>query len=172
MHSPGSVIEIGIAIFAVRFIAGEAVFEHASRRGDVLVFRPVLGLRLLIGFAIVGIPFAILEAAPGPHDALWEGLLLAIMIGMYAAIPGTILVDRNSIRETRWFGLRRIRIPWNKVSYAGNDADNCVTVRSKDDRIIQHTQYNVDRAGFIAALKEYCENCSYNYPQPKPWVPL
>ena len=52
MHIPGSAIQIAAVIFAIRFIGGEAAFEHASRRGDVLVFRPILGLRLLFGTGI------------------------------------------------------------------------------------------------------------------------
>ena len=172
MNIPQSSIEVAAALFAVRFVGGEAVFEHASRRGDVLVFRPVLGVRLLLGFAIVGIPLAMLEAAPGPNDALWGGLLVAMMISIYAVIPGTILVDQTSIRETRWFGLRRKKILWSEVSSAGPDIDNAVMVRAKDGRGIQHSQYHADKAGFIQALRTYFPDTIYNTPNYKPWVPL
>ncbi len=172
MNIPQSSLEIAAAIFAVRFVGGEAAFEHASRRGDVLVFRPVLGLRLLMGFAIVVIFLAILEAAPEPHEALYDGLLLSMMIGTYAAIPGTILVDQTSIRETRLFGLRRTKILWSEVSSVGPDVDNGVMVRAKDGRGIQHSRYHADRAGFIQALTMYFPDTIYNTPNYKPWVPL
>lgn len=172
MRIPGSAIEVAAVIFAVRFISGEAVFERASWREGVSVFRPVLGLRLLAGTGITVILLTISEEGVTSSTLLWDVLLLAMILGVFFIFPGTILVDQSSIRETRWFGLRRTRIPWNEVSYAGDDAENSITVRSKDDRIIRHTQYHVDRAAFIAALKQYCEKCSYNYPSPKPWVPL
>jgi hypothetical protein len=169
---PRSAIEIAAVIFAVRFVSGEAAFEHASRRGDLLVFRPVLGLRLLIGLAIVVVLLTILEAAPEPHEVLWGSLLIAMMIGIYAVMPGTILVDRTSIRETRWFGLRRTRILWSEVSSAAPDIDNAVMVRAKDGRGIKHSRYHVDRAGFIQTLRMYFPDTIYNTLNYKPWVPL
>lgn len=172
MNLPQSSIAIAAAIFAVRFVGGEAAFEHASRRGDLLVFRPVLGLRLLFGSAIILIPLAMLEAAPEPHDVLWSSLLVAMMIGAYAVMPGTILIDQTSIRETRWFGLRRTTILWSEVSSAGPDIDSAVMVRAKDGRGIQHSKYHADRAGFIQALRMYFPDTIYNIPNYKPWVPL
>ena len=172
VHIPASALQIAAVIFAVRFVAGEAAFERASRRGDVGIFRPVLGLRILFG---VGITLVILTAAEEgirPSNLLSYVLLFAMMIGVFLVIPGTILVDSTSIRETRWFGLRRVEIPWSDVAYAGDDADYSVTVRSKAGQAIQHTRYHVDRRAFITALKQYCENCVYNDPAYKPWVPL
>ncbi len=166
-------LPIAAAIFAARFVAGEAVFEHASRRGNTLVFRPVLGLRLLFG---TGIPLC-LYATPQvvKEGTPWLAAIgLGGAVGLFLLWRGTILVDASSIRETRWFGLRRISIPWGEVQFAGDDLENSVTVRTKDDRVIQHTRYHVDRRGFIEALKQYCANCAYNDPgpKPKPWVPL
>ena len=166
-------LPIAAAIFAARFVAGEAVFEHASRRGGATIFRPVLGLRFLFG---IGIPF-LLYATP---RVIKEGnpILAPICLGgalaVFALWPGTILVDSTSIRETRWFGLRRVSIPWGEVQFAGDDVENSVTIRAKVDRVIQHSRYHVDRRGFIEALKQCCANCAYNDPgpKPKPWVPL
>jgi len=169
---PESAIRIFAVIFAIRFLSGEAIFEHASRRGNVLVFRPVLGLRLLFGGGITLILFLLSEQGMKSGELFWDVVALGMVSGLFIVWPCTILIGPSSIRETRWFGLKRTSIPWNEVSFAGGDVENSVTVRAKDDRLIRHTQYHVDRAGFIAALKQYCENCSYNYPAPKPWVPL
>ena len=168
-------LPVAAAVFAARFIAGEALFEHASRRGDTTVFRPVLGLRILFG---IGIPFLLYETPQVVRIGGLFDVMLGLIVGVGGATAaflfwtGTILVDSSSIRETRWFGLKRTRIPWSEVQFAGNDVENTVTIRSKDDKLIKHTQYHVDRAGFIEALKQYCPACSYNQPTYKPWVPL
>jgi hypothetical protein len=175
MRNPGASIEIAAVIFAIRFIAVEARFERSSRRGDAIIFRPVLGLRILFGFGIPGILYVVasqLAKTDARSDLPYALGLLFFAVFIFVMWPGTILVSETSIRETRWLGLKRTCIPWSEVNFAGGDVENAVTVRSKDDRIIQHTQYHVDRAGFIEALKKYCEKCSYNYPVPKPWVPL
>ena len=170
-HIPASALEIAAVIFAVRFIGGEGLLERASRRGNIGVFHPVLGLRLLLGTGISVIFLTILEA--GRKSPLWQNLVLvAMIVGFFMVLPGTIFVDQTSIRESRWFGLRRVEIPWSEVVFAGDDVDNAVTVRSKDDRVIRHTQYHAGRWSFIKELKENCPQCIYNNPDCKPWVPL
>ncbi len=158
-------------IFAIRFISGEAVFERASRRGDVLVFRPVLGLRFLFGIGITVILLTISEEGIHSSTLPWDAIAVAMIIVLFTIWPGTIIVDHTSVRETRWFALKRTRILWGDVVFAGVDVENSVTVRAKDGRTIQHTQYHVGRAAFIGAVKQNCEKCSYKYPAPKPWVP-
>ena len=130
MRVPESSIEIMAVIFAIRFVGVEAAFERSSRRGDAIVFRPVLGLRLLFGF---GIPL-LLWAGAGTMKSgeLFDAILglVAMEFGVAAFLywPGTILVDPSSVSETRWLGLRRIRFPWNEVLYAGGEIENSVTV--------------------------------------------
>ena len=151
-----STIQIVAVIFAVRFIGGEAALEHASRRDDgAAVFRPVLGLRL--GFGL-GIPTFLYGASQlvnsREHGDLPYALLgLGMAIALFVLWPGTILVDKDGVRETRWFGLKRTHILWSDAAYAGGDIENSVTVRSKNDQTIQHTQYHVDRRG-LPALKQ------------------
>ena len=119
MYIPESAIQFAAIIFAIRFIAGEAAFEHASRRGNVLVFRPVLGLRLMFGVGITLVLFLIAKEGISKNELIWKILLLGFAVWWFIAWPGTILVDQNSIRETRWFGLRRVEIPWTDVVFAG-----------------------------------------------------
>jgi hypothetical protein len=178
MGNPGSVIEIAAIIFAIRFLAVEAKHARASRRGEALVFAPVLGLRLLFGFPIVGLLYLSAETVKnGPrNDLALVPVGIGVAVVFFLLIPGTILVSKTSIDESRWLGLKRTHIPWEDVVYAGGDLEDRVTVRSKNDHVISHTAYHVDRDGFIEGLKKYCPQCSYNQradgPQPGPWVPL
>jgi hypothetical protein len=74
---------------------GEAVFERASRHGDALVFRPILGLRLLFGTGITLIFLTVAELGIKSSNLLGAVLVLAIAVGLFIAWPGTILVDRT-----------------------------------------------------------------------------
>jgi hypothetical protein len=170
-----SAIRIIAVIFVIRFLVVEASYGRSSRRGQAHIFRPVVGLRLLFGVTIPGLLFGASQLV-GSGDR-WDSLLgLVVGIGGAATLfvmwPGTIIVDRDSIRETKWFGLRKVRIPWSDAAFAGGDIDNTVVVRSNKNCVIRHTQYHVDRVGFIDLLKQFCEHSTYNRPGPKPWVPL
>jgi hypothetical protein len=150
----GSVIEGAAVVFAVRFVAVEARLEHASRRGEMIVFRPVLIVRSAVPIA------AFLLYATSQfiktHDWLMTGVGALMTPFMFFNSLGTISVDKDSIRETRWLGLKRTRIPWGDIVFAGGDSESRITIRSKDDHVISHTAYHVDRAGFIEALRQYC----------------
>lgn len=169
------VVETAALVFLLRFLAVEARLERASRRGEVTVFHPVLFLRLGFGFAVPTMLYATSQVIK-TRDWVIAILGFSMAVLMFLNWPGTISVDRLAIREIRWLGLKRTRIAWEDVGYAGGDFENRVTVRSKDDHVISHTAYHVDRDGFIEALKKYCPQCSYNQradgPQPGPWVPL
>jgi hypothetical protein len=169
------VVETAALVFLLRFLAVEARLEQASRRGEVTVFRPVLFLRLLFGFAVPTLLYGTSQIIKS-RDWLIAAISFSMAMLIFLNWPGTIFINGNEIRETRWLGLKRTRISWADVVYAGGDLENRVTVRSKDDHVISHTAYHVDRYGFIEALKRYCPQCSYNQraegPQPGPWVPL
>jgi hypothetical protein len=161
-----------VAVFAASLVAREAAFQRASRRGNVIVFPPGIGLKALLLF---GTPFFVyvgLQIIKEGTDK-WLGLIcIGLAVASFVYLPGTILIDSTSIRETRWFGLKRTCIPWSEVEFAGNDIENSVTVRSNDDRVIKHTRYHADRPAFIEALKRYYPDCTFNQPTYKPWVPL
>jgi hypothetical protein len=174
MTIPESFVETVAVVLAVRFVAVEARLEHASRRREVLVFHPILIVRLFIPVAVVSLYGGFQVAKTG--EWLTASIGFGMSVFMFLNSLGTILVDKNFVRETRWLGLKRTQITWDDVVYAGGDLEDRVTVRSKDDHVISHTAYHVDRYGFIEALKKYCPQCSYNQrvegPQPGPWVPL
>lgn len=169
------IFETAAIAFALRFLAVEARLERASRRGEVTVFHPVLFLRLGFGIAVPTMLYATSQVIK-TRDWLIAILGFSMAILMFLNWPGTIFVDVHAIREIRWLGLKRTRISWEDVVFAGGDLEDRVTVRSKNDHVISHTAYHVDRDGFIEALKKYCPQCSYNQhtdgPQPGPWVPL
>lgn len=169
-----SVIESVAVVLAVRFVVVEGLLERASRRGDALVFRPILIARSFLPLAIVALYGGIQVARTG--DWLVASIGFGMSVFMFLNSLGTIVVDKSFVRETRWLGLKKTQIAWADVVYAGGDLEDRVTIRSRDDRVISHTAYHADRYGFIEALKKYCPQCSYNQraegPQPGAWTPL
>lgn len=172
MATSQSVVEGLALLFAMYFLAAEARFEVASRRGVVTVFHPVLFFRLGFGLAVPTLLYGTSQLI-GTRDWFFAGIDFSMAFLIFANWPGTIVVDKNMIRETRWLGLKRTRILWSDVAYAGDDIESRVTVRSKNGPCISHTAYHSDRDAFIWALMQYCPICQYNqFPKAKPWVPL
>jgi len=145
-------IAVAAALFAITAIASEASFEHASRKGTQQIFRAVLGLRLLFGFCI---PASLYGASRvwASGDIFTACIFVVMAAGMFGFWPSTIVLDKHSARQERWFGLKKISIPWSEVSYAGPDRDGSITIRARDGRSIEHMKYHVDPSGFDAALQ-------------------
>jgi hypothetical protein len=165
-----------IAIVLVsRFLLDARKNRKLTQNGDVTVFPPVLFFRILFGFIVpillYGSVVCLLE-----HQWLAFGAGLVLWVFMVWQWQGTLFLDKNSIREVRWLGLKRTTIPWSDVVFAGGDFDNGMTIRSKDDHVISYTLYHGDREDFIGALKQYCPLWSpealAKLPVQKPWVPL
>ena len=55
MAIPESAIQGAVVILAIRFLVVEARLERASRRGDLLVFHPILIARSFIPVAVVSL---------------------------------------------------------------------------------------------------------------------
>jgi hypothetical protein len=144
-------------MFAITAIASEAMFERASRKGTPRIFRAVLGLRLLFGFCI---PTALYGASRvwAAGDIFTAGIFVAMAAGMFIFWPGTIILDENSARREKWFGLKKTKSPWSEVSYVGPDREGSITIRARDGRSIEHTKYHVDPTAYSNALKRYVKH--------------
>ena len=148
------------AILLVRWLAFEAISERAAKNGDELLFRAPLGLRLLFGFALPGLVYAAgaVALSRGSRDEWW---LSAIFIGFAILIavvwPSDIRISNSAIDERKYLGLLKRSIRWEDVDYVVVDpADDSVEVVSKAGFTVKHTKYHVDRAEFLAKLKDHC----------------
>ena len=56
-------LTLAAALFAVRFVASEALFEKSSSKNGKLIFRPVLGIRIIFNVGIPGSLFVAIRIA-------------------------------------------------------------------------------------------------------------
>jgi len=159
MDTTSSLI-LGLAIFAVRFVASEATFERSSKRAGVSKYRPVFGIRLTFG---MGIPIFLIGAfqiaTQGHLREDWSSLAIFLVLasGMIVFWPRTIAITSAGISELRWFGLKAVGFAWSDVEYAAREADANIRVIAKNGTSITHTRYHVDPLGFVAEVGKYCK---------------
>lgn len=160
MSSAGSWLTVGAAIFAVRFVASEALFERSTAKKGKIVFSPVFGVRWLLGIAIPGGLFVasrIVETEGLSQNWFIVSFCVALSISAFVLMPGTLTITAAAVTEKKWFGLRQTSIPWANVEYVFKDpAERSITVAGNDGTTITHTQYHVDPDSFKDALKQYC----------------
>jgi hypothetical protein len=151
---------LGLAIFGIRFIATEATFERSSRRGEVNIYRPVIGLRLCFS---MGLPIfligAVQIARQGNLREDWRFLagFLALAFGMIVFWPSTIVVTRSGISASRWLGIKPVAFTWSEVEYASREPDGNIRIVAKHGGSITHTKYHVDPIGFVAEIRKYID---------------
>jgi hypothetical protein len=148
------------AILLVRWIAFEAFAERAVRRGEEVLFRPPLGLRLLFGIAMPGLIYAAGAVAltrSSQHNWWLSGMFVGFAVLIAFEWPGDIGVSKSAIYEQKWLRLWKRAVRWEDVDYATADpTDNSVEVVSKYGFKIRHTKYHVGRSDFLAEIKNRC----------------
>ena len=147
-------------LLTVHLFALEALAERAKRTGKVTLYRAPIGLRLLLGAAIVAMAYgaAVLAISASLRQDWWvSALLLALAIFCASQWPPDLEVSNSGVSERKWLGLRVRTFQWQDVASATLDpTENSVWVVTKSGATIKHTMYHIDRAGFIAQLKTYC----------------
>jgi len=63
MEGSMSWLTIAAALFVLRFVASEALFEKSSSKNGKLIFRPVLGIRIIFNVGIPGSLFVAIRIA-------------------------------------------------------------------------------------------------------------
>ena len=153
-------LAIVCALLAVRVFALEALAERAKRTGEVTLYRAPVGLRVLLGAAIVGMVYgagAVVLSANFRRDWWVSVLLLAFAIFGVSQWPADLEVSKSGISERKWLGLHSRVFQWQDVaSSALATAADSVWVVTKLGATIKHTKYHVDRAGFVAQMKAHC----------------
>jgi hypothetical protein len=153
-------ISILCALLAAHLLASEALAERAKRKGGITLYRPPVGLRVLLGAFLMTMVYGAGAVALSDNFAReWWVSVLLLGLAVFCATqwPADLGVSESGIFERKWFGLRKRVFQWQEVaSAAPNPADGSVWVVTKSGVTIKHTQYHVDRAGFAAQVKKHC----------------
>ena len=136
MEGSMSWLTIAVTLFVLRFVASEALFEKSFSKNGKLIFRPVLGMRVIFNVGIPGSLFVatrIAQTEDMQHS--WYLVLFCLSVSGFAITfaPGTITVDKLSISEQKWFGLKKTSIKWSNVAYVfSSPAERLFTIASED----------------------------------------
>jgi hypothetical protein len=153
-------LTIVCALLTIHLFALEALAERAKRRGDITLYRAPVGLRVLLGAAIIGMIYGAgtVALSQSARQDWWVSVLL-LSLGIFCASqwPANLGVSKSGIYEEKWFGLRKKSFRWQDIaSAAPSPSDDSVAVVSKSGATIKHTKYHVDRTGFITQIKARC----------------
>ena len=155
-----SSLTILCTLLAVHLFALEALAERAKRTGETTLYRAPLGLRILLGSAIIGMVYgtgAVALSKEFRRDWWVSVLLLGMAIFCASQWPADLGVSKSGIYEKKWLGLRKKTFLWvDTASSAAAPDEDSVWVVAKSGATIKHTKYHVDRAGFIAQIKSHC----------------
>jgi len=142
-----------VAGIAVYWLANEARVERVKRRGEITLYRPALGLRVLFGLAVLTMIYgagAVALSQNFSRDWWVCALLLALAFFCISEWPSDLGVSSAGIYEAKWFGLRKRIFRWEEIASATADAaEDSVWIVSKSGITIKHSRYHVDRNGFI-----------------------
>jgi hypothetical protein len=147
-------------LLAIHLFSLEALAERAKRTGEITLYRAPLGLRILLGSAIIGMVYgagAVALSRDFRRD--WWVSVLLLSLGIFCASqwPADLGVSKSGIYEKKWLGLRKKAFHWENIASSALAPDeNSVWVVARSGTTIKHTKYHVDRAGFIAQMKAYC----------------
>jgi hypothetical protein len=148
------------ALLAIHLFALEALSERAKRTGETTLYRAPLGLRILLGSAIIAMVYgtgAVALSKEFRRDWWVSVLLLGMAIFCASQWPADLGVSKSGIYEKKWLGLRKKVFLWvDTASSAAAPDEDSVWVVAKSGAIIKHTKYHVDRAGFVAQIKTHC----------------
>lgn len=160
LYMLASWVTIVCALLAVRLLALEASAERAKRTSGATLYRAPIGMRVLLGAAIVGMVYgagAVVLSEDFERNWWVSVVLLVMAIFCASQWPADLGVSKSGIFQKQWFGLRTRTFRWEDVASAAlNSAEDSVWVVTKSGVTIKHTKYHVDRAGFIAQMKTYC----------------
>jgi hypothetical protein len=147
------------ALLAAHLFALEALAERAKRTGGITLYRAPLGLRILLGAAIIGMVYGAGTVALSKNvrrDSWVAVLLLGLALFCASQWPADLGVSKSEIYEKKWLGLRKKTFLWKDVASSAVAPDeDSVWVVAKSGAAIKHTTYHLDRAGFISEMKTY-----------------
>lgn len=148
----------GFALFLVRFIASEAVFQRAKRVGSSTHFPVGLGLRILFrvgGPFLIFVAYKMTEQASGLFDSTIAILVAVMGLGCLFAEPGEIISTPMGLVQKSLLGLRTRTIVWNGAAASHPRGLREVLVVGETGTTITHSQYHVGQNEFLLKLEQH-----------------
>jgi len=108
-------LSILCALLAIHLFALEALAERAKRTGETTLYRAPLGLRILLGTAIIGMVYgagAVALSKELRRDWWVSVLLLGLAIFCASQWPADLGVSKSEIYEKKWLALRKKTSLW------------------------------------------------------------
>jgi hypothetical protein len=146
-------------LLAIHLFALEALAERAKRLGEVTLYRAPLGLRLVLGAAIITMLYGAGSVALSEEfkQDWWVSVsLLGLAFFCTAQWPAELGVSKSGVYQKKWLGLHKRSFQWKEIASAALDpSENSVWVVTKSGTAIKHTMFHIDRDGFIAQMATY-----------------
>ena len=151
-------LPLACALFLVRFIAAEGIYQRAVRTRCGLQFPVGIGLRLTLrvgGPFLLFVSYKMTQQVNSTFD--WVSAFLVALMGMACIVaePGQITVSPSGLSQTSMLGLLKRTITWDGASARSPNGLRQVLVIGSDGRTITHSQYHVGQGEFIAQLKRH-----------------
>jgi hypothetical protein len=135
----------------LRLLYVEAKLTRAGVKGNRLIFRAGIGLRLLFGIGIIG--FTVLTLSSIGHEEVWLLAMGAalVVVGCFAW-PATFMIGDHGVQRTLWWR-RPLMIPWNEVTGIERNAGGDTEVFGKSGQSITFTRFHADPARFVEEVR-------------------
>src|SRR5688572_25286829 len=149
-----------IVVLVTRFVRFEAQYQRVKRQGDVTYFPTGIGFRLLFRLGSTLMVFAgymVSREAQGTANLAIAGIGVCLGIGCALVEPGEIVVTPEALVQTFWFGLKKVRLPWENAAarYTRDLREVRVVNRRQTAITIVHTEYHVGQVQFLTQLKHH-----------------
>jgi hypothetical protein len=154
----GNALIIGFALFLVRFVALEAVFQRAKRTASSVRFPVGIGLRILFrlgGPFLLLVGYKMLQQAANRFDQVTAILVAAMGIGCLLGEPGEIIATPRGLIQRSVFGLKSRTIPWDGAAASHPRGLRQVLVVGDNGTTIKHSQYHVGQSEFLHELEQH-----------------
>jgi len=154
----GNALIIGFALFVVRFVALEAVFQRAKRTASSIRFPVGIGLRILFrlgGPFLILVGYKMMQQAANRFDQVTAVLVAAMGIGCLLGEPGEIIATPAGLIQRSFFGLKKRTIPWGGAAASHPRGLRQVLVVGDDGTTITHSQYHVGQSEFLNELEQH-----------------
>ena len=154
----GASLIVGFALFLVRFIALEAVFQRAKRTPFAVRFPVGIGLRVLFrlgGPFLLFVGYKMAGQAASRFDYVTAVLVAAMGLACLLAEPGEIVAKSDGLVQTSLLGLKRRAVRWQGAAASHPRGLREVLVVGDDGTAITHTQYHVGQGEFMRELEQH-----------------